>query len=193
MNNLLGVVLCGGESKRMGTDKGLIQQGDQTWAQKVAGKMTELGFPVVVSINDKQIEDYGRLFPPDQLVIDSVDINGPLRGLLTVHQQFPHNDILLMACDLIDMDRVTIENLIAVAQAEQEYEFYAYENHGLLEPFCAIYTSNGLKAVSDKTVHHALFQNSFQSVLANGKTRKVVLDNPVPFRNYNTMPGHHKI
>jgi molybdopterin-guanine dinucleotide biosynthesis protein A len=193
MNNLLGVVLCGGESKRMGTDKGLVQQGDKTWAQIVAGKMSVLGFQVVVSINDRQIEDYGRLFLSDQLVVDSVDINGPLRGLLTVHERFPHYDILLMACDLIDMDSATIENLIGAAQSEEGYEFYVYENHGLVEPFCAIYTSNGLKSIFDKAVHNALSQNSFQSILASGKTRRVVLDNTVPFRNYNTMPGHHKI
>lgn len=193
MQNLLGVILCGGESKRMGTDKGLIQKDGNTWAQIVASKIPALGLPVVISINDRQIEDYGRLFSADQLVVDNVDINGPLRGLLTVHQRFPQNDILLLACDLIDMDTDTIQNLISVAQSGETYEFYVYENHGLAEPFCAIYTSDGLKVVYDKALQQGLSQNSFQNVLANGKTKRIVLNNPDPFRNYNTMPGHHKL
>ncbi|MCU7550780.1 molybdenum cofactor guanylyltransferase [Chitinophagaceae bacterium LB-8] len=192
MQNLLGVILCGGESKRMGTDKGLIQQDGKTWAQIVANKIPALGLPVVISINDRQVEDYGRIFSSDHLVVDNVDINGPLRGLLTVHQSFPQSDILLLACDLIDMDTDTIQNLISVAKADENYEFYVYENHGLAEPFCAIYTSKGLKSVYDKALQHGLTQNSFQSVLANGKTKRIVLNNPDPFRNYNTMPGHHK-
>jgi molybdenum cofactor guanylyltransferase len=193
MKNLLGVVLCGGESKRMGTDKGLIQQNGKTWVQIVAGKISALGLPVVISINEKQVEDYKKLFLEEQLVVDRVDINGPLRGLLTVHQQFPQNDILLLACDLIDMDSDTIQNLISVAKSGDDHEFYVYENHGLAEPFCAIYTSKGLKEVFEKALRNVLNQNSFQSVLADGKTKRIVLNNPEPFRNYNTMPGHHKL
>ena len=192
MKNLLGVVLCGGESKRMGTDKGLIVKGDKTWAQIVAGKLSDLELPVAISINERQVEDYGRLFTKDQLVTDLVNINGPLRGLLTVHQRFPLNDILLMACDLIDMDGQTIENLLHEIRSDEGYEFYVYEHHGLAEPFCGVYTSKGLSSVFNKAMHHTLFRNSFQSVLADGHTKKIKLVNEQPFQNYNTMPGHHK-
>lgn len=192
MKNLLGVVLCGGESKRMGTDKGLIMKEGETWAQIVAGKISALELPVVVSINERQVEDYGRLFSVDQLVVDHVDINGPLRGLLTVHQRFPQNDLLLLACDLIDMDVSTIQNLILASQSDLNYEYYVYENNGLAEPFCAIYTKNGLKLVFEKALHDGLAQNSFQNIIAGGKTKRIGLNNPQSFRNYNTMPGHHK-
>lgn len=192
MKNLLGVVLCGGESKRMGTDKGLILKEGETWAQIVASKISSLGLPIVISINERQVEDYGRLFPAEQLVVDHVDINGPLRGLLSVHERFPQNDLLLLACDLIDMDTDTIQNLISVAQSNENHEFYVYENHGLAEPFCAIYTSNGLKSVYNKALHDGLPQNSFQSVIADGNTQRIMLNNSESFRNYNTMPGHHK-
>ena len=51
--NLLGVVLCGGESKRMGSDKGLLQLNGKTWSQHVAQKFHDQNLPVVVSINEK--------------------------------------------------------------------------------------------------------------------------------------------
>jgi molybdenum cofactor guanylyltransferase len=192
MKEILGVILCGGESKRMGTDKGLIKKEEKAWVQIVAEKISSLGIPVVVSINDRQVEDYGQLFQKEQLIVDSVDINGPLRGLLTVHQLFPQKDILLMACDLIDMDVHTIKNLLSEAQSGDQFEYYVYENHGLAEPFCGIYTSKGLRSVFEKVMHHTLTQNSFQSILATGHTKKLILNNITPFQNYNTMPGHHK-
>jgi molybdenum cofactor guanylyltransferase len=192
MMDILGVILCGGESKRMGTDKGLIKKDDKAWVQIVADKISSFGIPVVASINERQEVDYGQLFPTEQLIVDSVDVNGPLRGLLTVHQRYPQKDILLLACDLIDMDVRTIENLLNEVQAAEGYEFYVYENNGLAEPFCGIYTSEGLRSVFEEARHQTLKRNSFQSILAEGHTKKIKLGHIASFQNYNTMPGHHK-
>lgn len=192
MKDILGVILCGGESKRMGTDKGLIRKDEKAWVQMIADKITALGLPYVVSINERQVQDYSQLFPTQQLVIDSIQINGPLRGMLTVHQQFPGKDLLLMACDLVDMDVSVMQNILQIAGSDDTYDFFVYENKGLAEPFCGIYTSKGLKAIIKKIEEHTLSQNSFQSILTEGFTKRIELEHPAAFRNYNTMPGHHK-
>ena len=51
MENLLGVVLCGGQSKRMGSDKGLLVKDGKPWAMCIADKLEKAALPVVVSIN----------------------------------------------------------------------------------------------------------------------------------------------
>ena len=53
-NNLIGVVLCGGKSSRMGSDKGLLKLNDKTWAELAVKKMEQLRIPVYVSINETQ-------------------------------------------------------------------------------------------------------------------------------------------
>src|SRR5215204_2074802 len=111
-SNLLGVVLCGGESKRMGSDKGLLRLDGKTWTEHIVKKLREEDLPVVISINEKQQEPYGKIFRKKELVVDQLPMHGPLNGLLTVHQQYPQKDILLMACDLIDMEKSILEELI---------------------------------------------------------------------------------
>src|SRR5688572_3311299 len=154
MKNLLGVVLCGGESKRMGSDKGLMQKDGTSWAGLVANKITSLDIPVVFSINQQQSETYSALFSRDKLIIDNIEIQGPLKGLLSVHQKYPQRDILLMACDLIDMDQTTLRQLIREFELRNEFDFFVYQGD-FAEPFCAIYTSRGLAPVLEKAKDHA--------------------------------------
>ena len=190
VNKLLGVILCGGESKRMGSDKGLLQKDGQTWVKIIAGKLASLAIPVVVSINEQQLESYSSLFSSKDLIVDSINIQGPLKGLLSVHQAYPDSDLLLMACDLIDMDNQTLTHLIDEYNS-QNFDFLVYhENYA--EPFCAIYSSRGLKPVFEKAKEHSLSKFSFQTILNEGKTLRIPITETSSFRNYNTIPGHHR-
>jgi molybdopterin-guanine dinucleotide biosynthesis protein A len=87
-NKLLGVVLCGGESKRMGRDKGLLEKDGQSWAATIAGKLAGQGLEVIISINEQQKGPYREIFPDRTLIVDHITIKGPLNGLLSVHQRF---------------------------------------------------------------------------------------------------------
>src|SRR5687767_7630737 len=128
MKNLLGVILCGGESKRMGSDKGLLEKDGKTWVRLVTEKLLSLQIPIIVSINEQQAGSYGKLFSTDELVVDDIDIRGPMRGLLSVHQKYPDKDILLMACDLVDMDEETLNNLIEQYRTINEFDFFVYQD-----------------------------------------------------------------
>ena len=192
MDNLIGVVLCGGESKRMGSDKGLMKIDGVTWAQHIAAKLSAFNIPVYISINGLQFELYNEIFPSEQLIKDHIDIKGPLKGLLSVHEKFPSKDILLMACDLIDMDEQTLKSLIEIYHTNKQFDFFAYQHNQFTEPFCAIYTSKGLKPVLQKAAMHTLEKFSFQNVLDEGNTKRIPVENKASFKNLNTIPGHHK-
>jgi molybdopterin-guanine dinucleotide biosynthesis protein A len=191
MKNLLGAILCGGESRRMGSDKGLIEQDGKTWAGLVAEKLLALQIPVVISINELQYEAYSKLFASEELIVDNLDLKGPIKGLLSVHQKYPHKDILLMACDLIDMDETTLNNLIVQYRATNEFDFFVYQEN-FAEPFCAIYTKRGLEPVLGKAQRHSLVKFSFQTILDEGNTLRIPIINKSSFRNYNAIPGHHR-
>ena len=187
MSNLLGVVLSGGQSKRMGRDKGLMDIEDTKWAVFVAEKLQNMGLDVVVSVNPAQVESYGKVFPDTTLIVDDTSISGPLNGLLTVHKHHPDKDLLLMACDLIDMDKPTLSKLIETYQTEPEFEYYVYSLDGFTEPFCAIYTTKGLAKVYQSMEANELKKFSLHDRFESGLTKYIPIHNEKVFNNYNSL------
>jgi molybdopterin-guanine dinucleotide biosynthesis protein A len=195
--DLLGIVLCGGESKRMGRDKGLLSltagggsDGPGTWAGRAAGLLERLGIPYVFSVNIRQQEAYGTLFGPEKLVIDHLDIPGPLGGLLGIHQRYPEKDLLPLACDMIRMDRRTLEALMNVYREERPSGFYVYRLTGndFAEPFPGIYCSPGLRQVYQDYMSGAMKTRSLQRVLeASGMTRYIPTADGTVFTNVNAL------
>jgi molybdopterin-guanine dinucleotide biosynthesis protein A len=187
MENILGVVLCGGESKRMGSDKGLLLKDGTAWAVLIAEKLKEVGLAVVVSINEKQQEAYQKIFPETPLIVDHLPIDGPLDGLLSIHRNFPYKDILLMACDLIDMKLGVIQNLLISYTSSPEFDFYVYEQNGFTQPFCALYTARGLAPVYEAFEQNLLKKYSLHERFEKGKTLYLPVKDESSFMNYNQI------
>ncbi|HLZ88777.1 MAG TPA: NTP transferase domain-containing protein, partial [Puia sp.] len=132
--NLLGVVLSGGESRRMGRDKGLLDTGSGAWVLRMGEKLAQQQLPVIYSINKEQFPAYSAILPADRLVVDAGEREGPLNGLFSVHRGFPRHDLLLVACDMQDLDAAALTGIIAAWRIE-EADAYAYEVEGVLQPF----------------------------------------------------------
>jgi Molybdopterin-guanine dinucleotide biosynthesis protein A len=186
MENLLGVILCGGESKRMGADKGLLPIRNTIWAKHMHEKLAYLHIPVVYSINPRQALAYREEIVPELLVVDNVDVNGPLKGLLSVHQHYPGKDLLLLACDMLDLDAFTIQTLVQEYQRDNQYDFYVFQDDNFAQPFCGIYTRTGLAKVYGRIMIGRLDNFSLQAVLDEGHTLRLPIKNQQVFRNYNS-------
>jgi len=187
MSNLLGVVLSGGQSKRMGRDKGLMDIGNTKWAVSIAEKLRNLGLDVVVSVNESQKDAYREIFPNNHLIIDNTSISGPLNGLLSVHKAYPDKDLLLMACDLIDMDEPTLSHLVEAYKSEPGFEFYIYSLDGFTEPFCAIYTAKALAHIYHNMEAHEIKKYSLHERFEDGNTKYIPIKDTKVFNNYNSL------
>lgn len=180
MEKLIGVVLCGGKSSRMGRDKGLILMHGKPWAMICAEKLQELGLRVLVSINDSQKEEYSKYFPLSAMVMDNWNEAGPIGGILTVHKQFENSDLLVLACDLVDMDVSTLKVLVNMYATKQYFHYYAFHNGRFWEPLCCIYTGRVLQSIP-------VLARSLQDVLGSGNALKIPIQNAGCFKNYNRL------
>ena len=190
MDKLLGLVLCGGESRRMGSDKGLLLKDGTPWALHMGQKLSPWKIPVFYSVNKGQQTAYKTILPPRHLVVDMLDIPGPLNGLLSLHQRLPKMDILLLACDMIDLDTATIDKMILAYKENGPFDYYVYsegQEDGFFQPFCGIYTAAGLAAAFGVYREKLATDHRLQTLLKQGRTRSLSIDRLEAFRNYNSL------
>jgi molybdenum cofactor guanylyltransferase len=186
---MTGVVLCGGQSSRMGSDKGLLLHQSATWTQLAVDKLRHLQLPVVLSVNAQQYVAYSNLFQNLILVTDDSNLNvgGPLKGLLSVHLSKPDDDLMVLACDMRDMQPEVLEHLMTI-HSENQKEAVVFRNGDMIEPLCSIYTAKGLCKVNEQYRHGFLKKFSMHAILQYLDTLYI----PVPeawqncFRNFNT-------
>jgi molybdopterin-guanine dinucleotide biosynthesis protein A len=186
---MIGVVLCGGKSSRMGSDKGLLKSDDRTWAQVAADKLSRLGFPIKISINQQQLNQYAEVFPLASLVVDdpALSIGGPLSGVINTHLAFPHDDLFVLACDMLLMETFILEELHQHFEQHPGADVYVYSNDGEPEPLCGIYTASCLSAVTSLIRLGQPAKHSMKSVLDRYTVYGIALedDRRTYFKNFN--------
>jgi molybdenum cofactor guanylyltransferase len=185
---MIGVILCGGQSVRMGTDKGLLTLQASTWAQTAIDKMAALPLQVVLSVNEAQYNNYAVAFPNNQLVKDNktMDVKGPLCGLLSVHLAYPEDDLFILACDMPLMEMAILKQLFSHYE-KQPADAYVYTNDGLPEPLCGIYKARALLHVLQLKKTNQLLKHSMKYMLEHITTDLTPLttEQKIYFRNFN--------
>ena len=133
---LLGLVLTGGRSRRMGTDKAALEYGGMGAAERAFALLKPRCDEVFVSCRADQAEEPGRQGHPQihDLFLDQ----GPAGGILSAFEARPEAAWLVLACDLPCLDEATLDRLKA---GRNPYRFAtAFRGHqDLPEPLCALY------------------------------------------------------
>jgi molybdenum cofactor guanylyltransferase len=186
---MLGVILCGGQSSRMGSDKGLLTLEAKTWAQTAFEKMTGLGITVKISVNEQQFPEYAAVFQPGDLVADnkSIALKGPLLGVLSAQLAFPNEDLFILACDMLLMETTILREIYIIYKNDPSHEAYFYTNDGEPEPLCGIYTSTGLASIVSMLRSGQLSKHSMKFMLDHLHKKVIPLhvDQKKYFRNFN--------
>ena len=170
---------------RMGADKGLLNHQDKLWANLAGDKLTSLGFDVKFSVNKGQGQAYKGHFSEDKLNFDnpSLDVKGPLHGVLSAHLLNPDDDLFLLACDMLSMDVSVLQQLMNTFISDKSFETYVFKKNGQQEPLCGIYTAVGLKKIIKMLQTGVLEKHSMKFVLSQLN----VLEIPVEAKDYHSF------
>lgn len=188
---MIGLILCGGQSTRMGTDKGLLTMNKKvTWAQHCFSLLAKLKIPVGISVNRMQYDQYKSIFPLQKLIMDNDDLNihGPLLGLLSVHLKHPDNDIFILACDMVAMNALVLNHLYDYYLQQHKNNTCVYANSNAPEPLCAIYKAKDLEKILRSHKSGSLQKHSLKYCLENLNIKLIEIpsDWKESFKNFNT-------
>jgi len=140
MSKLYGLVLSGGKSTRMGTDKGLIDYHGVPQQEYVSKLLLKVCNAVFLSINPEQE------ITAKNTIVDENVYEGPYNGILSAHHKFPEVAWLVVACDLPLLDIKALEQLIRERDTTKMVTAFATKESKLPEPLCAIWEIEGLRA-----------------------------------------------
>lgn len=138
-NAVYGLVLAGGQSRRMGRDKALLAHGAESQLAYVVHLLEGLVDRVFISARDDQKHETERA--RFELILDQYQDVGPVAGILSAMDRYPDVDWLILACDLPNVDSRTVSRLLEERSAEKPFSAYRSSHDGLPEPLCAVYTS----------------------------------------------------
>ena len=187
---LYGLVLAGGRSRRMGTDKATLLHPDgRSLVRRTVDLLAEAGCArVVVSLrHDQEVPvEIGTMSARGGVWIardPERGSDGPVSGMLASMRQHPAADWLVVACDLPRLDVPTLRHLVASRQAGDHFVCYRSEFDGLPEPLCALYTAAAFPVLEDAPTEGIRCP---RKVLIRQSAR--MLDLPVPraLENANT-------
>lgn len=130
---LYGLVLTGGLSRRMGHDKALLPDGDQTRLEVCYAALSAVCAAVWVSARPEQPRG---TYP---VIHDQFGHIGPLDGILSAMRTFPAPAWLVLACDMPGVDESVLRGLVSHRDPSQPATAFRNPDDGRPEPLCAIY------------------------------------------------------
>lgn len=133
---LYGLVLSGGKSTRMGTDKGLITYHGVPQREYLYDLLSQVCENTFISLREEQ---EAELSSEIQTIVDLNEFKGPYNGLLSAHKKYPEVAWLVLACDLPLIDLDTLKELISQRDTNKQATAFALKKSPLPEPLCAIW------------------------------------------------------
>jgi len=176
-----GLVLAGGQSRRMGRDKALLRRDGETQLGRAVRLLQQHLERVFVSTRADQAAEPERARYPQ--IADRYAGLGPLAGILSAMDAEPQATWLVVACDLPNLDGETIRYLLEQHSATQPFTAYRSSSDGLPEPLCAVYDPSARRIV-DEFVAAGI--HCPRKIMLRSDTRLLEARNPRALDNINT-------
>jgi molybdopterin-guanine dinucleotide biosynthesis protein A len=190
------IILCGGQSRRMGRDKGSMIIQDKPMIKHVLSTLNHQINEVIIVLNDaERIGKYCEFIDPSDyaftltFVEDKIKDKGPLPGIMTGLSQISSQYSLVLPCDSPFVSSKYIETIFN--EIDENYQaivpFHDMENKlKTSEPLHSVYSKNIIGTIEklvDSDVLH------IKGLISQIDTKFVFIDNEKiekkEFRNLN--------
>lgn len=177
-----GILLAGGKSSRMGTDKASLPLGESTLAASLAEMLKQWCDNLLVSIAK------GKQSPLEnvQVVIDKHDESGPLGGICSALTETHSRVSLVVACDIPYIHPMLIRKMLSFCN-EYDIVVPSFKND-TVEPLMAVYTKTCLDAIGMMLDRRMLRVKDLFNMC---KTKTVTWSDSAWYANLNTRDEYN--
>lgn len=137
-STIAGLVLCGGQSSRMGRDKAFLSYHGKPQYQWTSDLLAGFCDKVYISASDR----IAALIEED-CIVDKWKASGPLAALVSAHHILPGQDIFLSPCDMPYLQREDVSFLYK-AFAQNPSFIHCFQQNGFADPLFAIWPKASL-------------------------------------------------
>ena len=181
-----GIILAGGKSSRMGTDKGLLKLNGKSMVEYVIDALTEMCSRVLIVSNNIEYRRYGI-----DVVKDIYEDKGPLGGLYSGLMNSNSQVNICVSCDIPNVNADVFKFLLCHIE---NYEVILPSYKDRLHPLMGVYSSN-CSSIFETQIKNNLLKVETACKLMNYKTvelTEIDFDKSV-FDNVNTLDDFNKI
>lgn len=185
---LYGLVLTGGRSERMKKDKALLNYKGKPHAEYIYDLLGKYCESVYLSARKDQW--LGTALQDLPVLEDSNEGQGPIGGILSAFEKHPDANWLVVACDLIHFNDLTIQTLLANYQSQMLATAYKNSEKDFPEPLCTIYTPQA------QEVFREALRNNITcpvKVLRNNPTHSFTQGEGINLANINTVEEFQEV
>lgn len=189
--DLYGLVICGGDSSRMGTDKSTLIYYDKPQHDHVHDLLALFCKKVIISCNQEQ---FVSLETSNEKMTDLAEYSGhgPISGLLTAFDTFPGHDFLVAGCDYPFLRKNELELFLTkTTRDSRAAAFYNQDNK--YEPLLAWYSKDAgplLKEHFDRnefSLQHFLKKYGAEKYLPKSERVVTSVDTPEEFEKVKAI------
>lgn len=140
MLTVSGIVLAGGQSSRLGTDKSFVNVNGQPLIEQIVAKLARLSDDVIIVTNSPEKYDHLKA----RLVGDIYPGKGALGGIYSGLRAATNAHSLVVACDMPFLNLNLLRYMILLAHG---HDVVIPRIGGLPEPLHAIYSKSCLEPI----------------------------------------------
>jgi len=143
--NITGLVLAGGQSKRMGKDKAFLKFQGKTFLRNILESLDKYCTQIVIVINKKESlyeNEIKNLNAEITFVKDKYPYEGPLNGILSSLEFIKNELVYITPCDT---PLLNPEIIPYFAQIINGYDAVIPDVKGKIQPLNALYKKTALK------------------------------------------------
>ncbi|MFP4090455.1 MAG: NTP transferase domain-containing protein [Cyclobacteriaceae bacterium] len=184
-----GLVLAGGQSRRMQKDKAFLQYHEQPQYKYTYQLLQQVCTEVYLSCRPSQVAQFRKLHPGIPLIPDLYEDIGPMAALLSAFQ-VDEVAWLTLACDMPFMNRPTLQHLLRERDPSAIATTYQLHGNDFPETMCTIWEPSAFPLLQEARQQE---QYSLTRLLKRQNIRTLAPTDAEALRNINTPEEYAEV